>query len=111
MLVGIMTAKGSSSRKIWKVGGLVSVVLGRTPSGLLIYQEGAQGYTEMLGGGFPSRSFQVRTQQAVFVVKSLLSHFLPWPGQSFTRKGRQEKSQTQIQDGQHSCFSGDHRSS
>lgn len=49
MLVGIMTAKGSSSRKIWKVGGLVSVVLGRTPSGLLIYQEGAQGYTEMLG--------------------------------------------------------------
>lgn len=70
MLVGVMSAKGSSSRKIWKVGGLVSVVLGRTPSDLLICLSGGHsGVLRCLGVGFPSRYLQVRTQQAVFVVK------------------------------------------
>lgn len=33
------------------------MVMGRTPVGLLIYQEGTQGCTEMVEGGFPIQIF------------------------------------------------------
>jgi hypothetical protein len=116
MFVGIMTAKGSSSRKIWMVRGTHLCGDGEDASWIAdisIRRWVTRACLKWLGVGFliSYRSFQVRTQQAVFVVKSLLSHFLPWPGQSFTRKGRQDRSQTQTQDGLHSCFSGNHQSS
>lgn len=72
MFVGRMTAKGFSSRKIWMARGTGLCGDEEDTAGLLIYQEGTQGCTEMVGVGFPSRSFQVRTQQAVFVVKSFI---------------------------------------